>query len=54
MKEYVSVYTDKNFRRLINPRKGFITAKSVYQRALPFDKSFFLAKTVKGFLSIAN
>ena len=46
--------TDKNFRRLMNPRKGFITAKSVYQRALPFDKPFFFEKTVKGFSSVAN
>ena len=42
-------YTHKNFRRIINSRKGFITEKFVYERAQPLDKPFFLEKTEKGF-----
>ena len=42
-------YTQKNFRRMINPQKGFISDKSVYQPDLPFDKPFFFEKTVKDF-----
>ena len=46
--------TEKNFRGIINPEKGFMTAKSVYQRALPFDKPFFLKKVGKGLSPVAN
>jgi hypothetical protein len=46
--------TEKNFRRIINPQKGFMSAKSVYQRALPFDKPFFLKKVDKGLSLVAN
>jgi len=47
-------YTEKNFRGIINPEKGFMTAKSVYQRALPFDKPFSLKKVGKGLSPVAN
>ncbi len=47
-------YTEKTFRRIINPEKGFITAKSVYQRTLPSDKPFFLKKVSKGLSPVAN
>ncbi len=46
--------TEKNFRRIINPQKGFMTAKSVYQLALPFDKHFFLKKVGKGLSPVAD
>ncbi len=46
--------TEKNFRWIINPQKGFITEKSVYQQALPFDKPFFLGKMDKGLSPVAN
>jgi hypothetical protein len=49
-----NVYTQKNFWRIINPEKGFVTAKSAYQRALPFDKTFFLKKVGKGLSPVAN
>jgi hypothetical protein len=39
---------------MINPEKGFITEKSVYQHALPFDKPFFLGKMIKGLSPVAN
>ena len=46
--------TQKNFRRIINSRKGFITEKFVYERALPLDKPFFLEKTEKGLPYVAK
>jgi hypothetical protein len=46
--------TEKNLRRIINPQKGFITDKSVYQRALPLDKPFLLEKMRKGLSPVAN
>ena len=49
-----SNYTHKNFRRIINSRKGFITEKFVYERALPLDKPFFLEKTEKGLPYVAK
>jgi hypothetical protein len=49
-----SPHTEKNFRRIINPEKGFMTAKSVYQRTLPFDKPFFLIKVSKGLSPVAK
>ena len=51
---YLFNHTDKNFRRIKNPEKGFITEKRVYQRALPLDKPFFLEKPKKGLLDVAN
>ena len=48
------ICTDKNFRRIKNPEKGFITEKRVYQRTLPLDKPFFLEKPKKGLLDVAN
>ena len=36
-----NTYTQKNFRRMINPEKGFITAKSVYEFDVPSDKPLF-------------
>jgi hypothetical protein len=47
-------YTEKKFRRIINPQKAFITETFVYQRALPLDKLFFLKKPKKGLLYVAN
>ena len=46
--------TQKKFRRIINSRKGFITEKFVYERALPLDKPFFLEKTEKGLPYVAK
>ena len=47
-------FTEKTFRRIINPEKGFMTAKSVYQLTLPFDKPFFIKKVSKGLSPVAN
>ena len=49
-----SAFTQKNVRRIINSRKGFITEKFVYERALPLDKPFFLEKTEKGLPYVAK
>ena len=44
----------KNFRRMINPEKGFITAKSVYDFDVPSDKPLFRLSLFKGLSPVAN